>query len=61
MLSSFVADGTAEHDAVFELFARRLPEGRRFGILGGLGRFLDALEHFTFTDAEKDWLISDGA
>ncbi|MDO5502298.1 MAG: nicotinate phosphoribosyltransferase [Actinomycetia bacterium] len=61
MLSSFVADGTAEHDAVFELFARRLPEGRRFGILGGLGRFLDALEDFTFTSEEKDWLIEDGA
>ncbi|NLJ53563.1 MAG: nicotinate phosphoribosyltransferase [Intrasporangiaceae bacterium] len=61
MLSSFVADGTAEHDAVFELFARRLPEGRRFGIVAGLGRFLDALHEFTFTPEEKDWLIQDGA
>ena len=61
MLSSFVADGTAEHDAVFELFARRLPAGRRFGILAGLGRFLDDLERFTFTDEEKSWLIADDA
>ncbi|MBC7310051.1 MAG: nicotinate phosphoribosyltransferase [Tetrasphaera sp.] len=61
MLSSFVADGTADHPAVFELFARRLPEGRRFGILGGLGRFLDALPEFTFTAEDKQWLITDGA
>src|SRR5690606_11982426 len=61
MLSSFVADGTADHPAVFELLARRLPEGRRFGILGGLGRFLDALPEFTFTAEDKQWLITDGA
>ena len=61
MLSSFVADGTADHEAVFELFARRLPDGRRFGIVAGLGRFLEALPHFTFTAEEKDWLISVGA
>lgn len=61
MLSSFVADGTADHPAVFELFARRLPEGRRFGILGGLGRLLDTLPDFTFSAADKDWLVADGA
>lgn len=61
MLSSFVADGTAENDAVFELFARRLPEGRRFGIVAGLGRLLDGLRDFTFTEQQKAWLIADGA
>ena len=61
MLSSFVADGSADHDAVFELFARRLPEGRRFGLLAGLGRLLEALEEFTFTAAERDWLVATGA
>ena len=61
MLSSFVADGTADHEAVFELFARRLPEGRRFGLLAGLGRLLDALPLFTFSAEEKDWLVSVGA
>lgn len=61
MLSSFVSDGTAEHDSVFELFARRLPQGRRFGIVAGLGRFLDALPDFTFSTDEKRWLIENGA
>lgn len=61
MLSSFVADGTADNDAVFELFARRLPDGRRFGIVAGLGRLLEALPDFTFTPTEKSWLIGAGA
>jgi putative nicotinate phosphoribosyltransferase len=61
MLSSFVADGTADHDAVFELFARRLPEGRRFGLLAGLGRLLEALPDFTFSPDDKRWLVSTGA
>lgn len=61
MLSSFVADGSADHDAVFELFARRLPDGRRFGIAAGLGRLLDALPDFTFSPDELDWLIETGA
>lgn len=61
MLSSFVSDGSADHPAVFELFARRLPEGRRFGVLGGLGRLLDALSDFTFSPADKEWLVADGA
>jgi putative nicotinate phosphoribosyltransferase len=61
MLSSFVADGTADNDAVFELFARRLPEGRRFGIVAGLGRLLEELPDFTFTAEQREWLIATGA
>ena len=61
MLSSFVADGTADHPAVFELFARRLPEGRRFGLVAGLGRLLEELPDFTFTAEEREWLIATGA
>ena len=61
MLSSFVADGTADNPAVFELFARRLPEGRRFGLVAGLGRLLEELPDFTFTAEEREWLIATGA
>jgi nicotinate phosphoribosyltransferase len=35
---------------VFELFPRRLPEGRRYGVVAGVGRALDALEAFVFDD-----------
>ncbi|MFC0221711.1 nicotinate phosphoribosyltransferase [Nocardioides zeicaulis] len=40
--------GTAERRSVFELFPRRLPEGRRYGVVAGVGRALDALESFRF-------------
>ncbi|UDY22788.1 nicotinate phosphoribosyltransferase [Nocardioides sp. Kera G14] len=51
MLQAALAAGTAERRAVFELFPRRLPEGRRYGVVAGVGRALDALEAFRFDDA----------
>ena len=60
MLTSFVTDGTAEHPAVFEAFARRLPEGRRYGVLAGLGRLLPLVADFTFADDEVEWLLEEG-
>ncbi|HEY0485044.1 MAG TPA: nicotinate phosphoribosyltransferase [Mycobacteriales bacterium] len=56
MLASALADGTAERHSVFELFARRLPDGRRYGVVGGVGRVLDAIESFTFGDDELTFL-----
>jgi len=56
MLSSWVADGSVRHRAVFEAFARSLPAGRRYGVLGGLGRLLDLIERFRFTHEEIGWL-----
>ncbi len=60
MLNAFVTDGLVGHRAVFEAFARRLPPGRRYGVLAGLGRLVDLLERFTVTDAEADWLVEQG-
>ena len=42
--------GTAERRSVFELFPRRLPTGRRYGVVAGVGRALDAIEAFRFDD-----------
>ena len=56
MLSSWVTDGNVHYKAVFEAFARRLPDGRRYGVVAGLGRLLQLVEEFTFTDAEVAWL-----
>ncbi|OBF17591.1 nicotinate phosphoribosyltransferase [Mycobacterium sp. ACS4331] len=50
MLSAALRDGTAWRQATFELFARRLPDGRRFGVVAGTGRLLEALPHFRFDD-----------
>ncbi len=51
MLQAALGAGTAHRRAVFELFPRRLPEGRRYGVVAGVGRALDALERFRFDDA----------
>jgi nicotinate phosphoribosyltransferase len=50
MLQAALAGGTAERRSVFELFGRRLPEGRRYGVVAGVGRALDAIEAFRFDD-----------
>jgi nicotinate phosphoribosyltransferase len=36
--------------SVFELYGRRLPEGRRYGVVAGVGRALEAIEEFRFDD-----------
>ncbi|MEO7348538.1 MAG: nicotinate phosphoribosyltransferase [Terrimesophilobacter sp.] len=48
--------GTAERRSVFELFARRLPGGRRYGIVAGTGRLLEAITQFRFGEPELTWL-----
>jgi nicotinate phosphoribosyltransferase len=50
MLQAALRSGTAARRSVFELFPRRLPEGRRYGVVAGVGRALDALEDFRFDD-----------
>ncbi|WP_293237862.1 nicotinate phosphoribosyltransferase [Mycolicibacterium sp.] len=52
MLAAALRDGTAHRRTTFEVFARRLPDGRRYGIVAGTGRFLDALPQFRFDDAD---------
>ena len=51
MVAAALADGTADRDCVFEVFARRLLHGRRF-VLAGTGRLLDQLPDFRFGDEE---------
>jgi nicotinate phosphoribosyltransferase len=50
MLEAALQSGTAHRRSVFELFPRRLPEGRRYGVVAGVGRALDAIERFRFDD-----------
>lgn len=52
MLQAALRSGAAHRRSVFELFPRRLPEGRRYGVVAGVGRALDAIEEFRFGDAE---------
>ncbi|MCX4092012.1 nicotinate phosphoribosyltransferase [Nocardia sp. alder85J] len=52
MLSAALTDGSAHRRCSFEVFARRLPNGRRYGVVAGIGRVLDALADFRFGEAE---------
>ncbi|WP_086722490.1 nicotinate phosphoribosyltransferase [Streptomyces carpinensis] len=48
MLQAALRSGTAARRSVFEVFTRRLPDGRRYGVVAGTGRVLDAVENFRF-------------
>jgi nicotinate phosphoribosyltransferase len=60
MVAAALADGTADRDCVFEVFARRLPHGRRYGVVAGTGRLLEQLPSFRFGDAELTALREQG-
>src|SRR6202171_1986842 len=51
MLAAALRDGSAYRRTTFEAFARRLPEGRRYGVVAGTARFVEALAQFRFDDA----------
>ncbi len=58
MVDAAIQSGTAGRECQFEAFARRLPSGRRYGIVAGTGRLLELIRDFRFTDAELTWLDS---
>ena len=60
MVQAARRSGTAARRAVFEVFARRLPEGRRYGVVAGTGRLLEAIEHFRFDEDALSFLADAG-
>jgi nicotinate phosphoribosyltransferase len=56
MLRAALRSGAAQRRSVFEVFARHLPHGRRYGVVAGTGRVLDAVQRFRFGPAELDFL-----
>lgn len=60
MLSAALRDGTASRSCVFEVFARRLPTGRRYGVVAGTGRLVEHLRSFRFSAEDVDFLLSRG-
>ncbi|GAB1689646.1 nicotinate phosphoribosyltransferase [Krasilnikovia sp. M28-CT-15] len=60
MVSAALKDGTADRRCVFEVFARRLPSGRRYGVVAGPGRLAELIRDFHFTEAEVEFLLSAG-
>ena len=60
MIRAALGNGVARRRTVFEMFARQLPGGRRYGVVAGTGRFLDALARFRFAGDELDYLTRAG-
>ena len=60
MLQAALHSGAAHRRAVFEVFARHLPHGRRYGVVAGTGRLLDAIERFRFGPEELSFLRDSG-
>ncbi len=56
MLQAALESGTAQRHCVFEVFARRLADGRRYGVVAGTGRFLEGLANFRFGHDELEYL-----
>jgi nicotinate phosphoribosyltransferase len=56
MLEGSLRSGAAHRRAVFEVFARHLPHGRRYGVVAGTGRLLEAIERFRFSPADLEFL-----
>ncbi|MEO6504132.1 MAG: nicotinate phosphoribosyltransferase [Jatrophihabitantaceae bacterium] len=60
MLTAALSDGSAQRRCTFEVFTRRLPPGRRFGVAAGLGRLIPAIRDFRFAAEELDQLRAEG-
>jgi nicotinate phosphoribosyltransferase len=56
MLDAALQSGKAHRDCIFEVFARRLPNGRRYGVVAGTGRLLEAIADFRFEERELSFL-----
>ncbi len=60
MLRAALRDGSAGRRCVFEVFARRLPAGRRYGVVAGTGRLVERLETFRYDDEQLSRLSDAG-
>jgi len=60
MLRGALHSGAAQRRSVFEVFARYLPHGRRYAVVAGVGRLLQAVEAFRFDSDQLEFLRAAG-
>src|SRR5581483_11850528 len=60
MIEAARSSGAAARRCVFEVFARSLPDRRRYGVVAGLGRLLADLPWFSFDEESLEYLLSSG-
>lgn len=56
MVDAARKSGRGDRGAVFEVFARHLPPGRRYGVVAGTARLLEAIAEFRFGPTELSFL-----
>ena len=56
MVQAALKSGKAKRECVFEVFTRSLPAGRRYGVLAGTGRLLEAIRDFRFSGDDIAYL-----
>jgi nicotinate phosphoribosyltransferase len=61
MVAAALRSGRAHDECLFEVFCRHLPLGRRYGVVAGTARVLDAIESFAFSEEDLEWLAAEGA
>ncbi len=60
MIDAALHSGAADRHAVFEVFTRGLPKGRRYGVVAGTERVIESIEDFRFLPDDIDYLRSIG-
>lgn len=60
MLEAALNSGVAKKQASFEVFSRDLPPGRRYGVVAGVGRIVDSIQKFRFSETELKYLKDSG-
>lgn len=60
MASGYFEDGYEEKISVFDMFFRQVPDGGGFALFAGLEQFIEAIEHFGFTDDDIEYLREKG-
>ncbi len=60
MVDAALAAGVADRHVCFEAFARKLPPGRRYGVVAGVERIVEAIGSFRFGDREIAYLRERG-
>lgn len=59
MVDAALASGAAQRRSAFEVRCRHLPAGRRYGVVAGMARVLEAIGDFRFDEDDLAWLQSE--
>lgn len=56
MVDAALRENMHERECLFEVFTRRLPAGRRYGVFAGSGRLLTLIQSFRFGESELEYI-----